>query len=252
MLQWSGNSKLLIHRNGNQECHYIMFCVFFLKVLITIIHERIQRILTSHKFLDSEVKPVSERERRLGTELDITVLFSFVEKFFDWFNVDCAGSLLLHPGFLYLWQKEASHCSGFSCCEVRASVLMAHGLSCCAAYGIFPNQGSSSCALHWQAGSQPLDHQRSPDTSILGRRIFFSKIISFVLHLWIYHIINRVFYWTQQVSKIFVIFGRDRGSLSNSRSKNKTENYWKFIHWNIKFSVKSHAPFPQNNVEKLR
>ena len=57
--------------------HYVLW-FFFLKVLITIIHERIQRILTSHKFLDSEVKPVSERERRLGTELDISVLFSFV------------------------------------------------------------------------------------------------------------------------------------------------------------------------------
>jgi len=51
---------------------------FFLKVLITIILERIQRILTGHKFLDSEAKPVSERERSLGTELDISVLFSFV------------------------------------------------------------------------------------------------------------------------------------------------------------------------------
>ena len=76
----------------------------------------------------------------------------------------------------------ASHCGGFSCCGVRASVVMAHGLSCCVAYAVFSNQGWSPCPLHWQAAAQPLDRQRSPDTSILSRRIF-PKIISFGLHL---------------------------------------------------------------------
>ena len=31
--------------------------------------------------------------------------------------------------------------------------LVAHGLSCSAACGIFPDQGSNPCALHWQADS---------------------------------------------------------------------------------------------------
>ena len=31
------------------------------------------------------------------------------------------------------------------------SVVVAHGLSCCEACGIFPDQGSNSCPLHWQA-----------------------------------------------------------------------------------------------------
>ena len=39
---------------------------------------------------------------------------------------------------------------------------MAHGLSCFAACGIFPDQGSIPCPLHWQADSQPLCHQKSP------------------------------------------------------------------------------------------
>ena len=39
---------------------------------------------------------------------------------------------------------------------------MAHGLSCSAACGIFPDQGSNPCPLHWQADSQPLRHQGSP------------------------------------------------------------------------------------------
>ena len=32
------------------------------------------------------------------------------------------------------------------------SVVVAHGLSCPAACGIFPDQGSNSCPLHWQVG----------------------------------------------------------------------------------------------------
>ena len=42
------------------------------------------------------------------------------------------------------------------------SVIVAHGLSCSAACGIFPDQGSNPCPLHWQADSQPLRHQGSP------------------------------------------------------------------------------------------
>ena len=33
------------------------------------------------------------------------------------------------------------------------SVVVAHGLSCSAACGIFPDQGSNPCPLHWQADS---------------------------------------------------------------------------------------------------
>ena len=42
------------------------------------------------------------------------------------------------------------------------SVVVAHGPSCSAACGIFPEQGSNPCPLHWQADSQPLRHQGSP------------------------------------------------------------------------------------------
>ena len=58
------------------------------------------------------------------------------------------------------------------------SVIVANGPSCSTACGIFPDQGSNPCPLHWQADSQPLHHQGSPyalfwlmlykeDTSIL-------------------------------------------------------------------------------------
>ena len=42
------------------------------------------------------------------------------------------------------------------------SVVVAHGPSCSAACGIFPDQGSNPCPLRWQADSQPLRHQGSP------------------------------------------------------------------------------------------
>ena len=42
------------------------------------------------------------------------------------------------------------------------SAIAAHGPSCSAACGIFPDQGSNPCLLHWQADSQPLRHQGSP------------------------------------------------------------------------------------------
>ena len=70
-------------------------------------------------------------------------------------------------GLLSSCDAWASHCDGPSCCEawalgVRASVVVAHGLSCSMVCGIFPDQGLNLCPLHWQADSQPLDHQRSP------------------------------------------------------------------------------------------
>ena len=63
----------------------------------------------------------------------------------------CAGLSLSQP--LLLW-STGSRCAG--------SVIVAHGPSCSAACGIFPDQGSNPCPLHWQADSQPLRHQGSP------------------------------------------------------------------------------------------
>ena len=49
------------------------------------------------------------------------------------------------------------------------SVIVAHGPSCSAAHGIFPDQGSNPCPLHWQADSQPLRHQGSPKLLFIRR-----------------------------------------------------------------------------------
>ena len=53
--------------------------------------------------------------------------------------------------------------------QSAGSVVAGLGLSCFAACGIFPDQGLNPCPLHWQAGSQPLDHQGSPPTSVFKR-----------------------------------------------------------------------------------
>ena len=51
----------------------------------------------------------------------------------------------------------------------RAGSVVAHGPSCSVACGIFPDQSSNLCPLHWQADSQPLRHQGSPKGKLLKR-----------------------------------------------------------------------------------
>ena len=63
----------------------------------------------------------------------------------------CAGLSLSRP---LLLRSTGSRRAG--------SVVVAHGTSCSAACGIFPDQGSNPCPLYWQADSQPPRHQGSP------------------------------------------------------------------------------------------
>ena len=68
----------------------------------------------------------------------------------------CAGLSLSRP---LLWRSTGSRRAG--------SVVVAHGPSCSAACGIFPDQGSNPCPLHWQVDSQPLRHQGRPAIKFL-------------------------------------------------------------------------------------
>ena len=105
-------------------------------------------------------------------------IYSFLKKYFLFGSI---GSSLLRAGLLQLWRAgatlccgaRASHCGGFSCCRAWTlgaqasvvaahglqqlwhvgSVVVAHGLSCSMACGIFLDQGSNPCSLHWQADS---------------------------------------------------------------------------------------------------
>ena len=67
----------------------------------------------------------------------------------------CGLSLVVARGLL---NALASLVVQYGLQGVQASVVVAHGLSCPLACRIFPGQESNLCALHGQAGSQPLDH----------------------------------------------------------------------------------------------
>ena len=103
------------------------------------------------------------------------IFFYFFYKFIYLFIFGCVGSLFLCEGFLQFRRAGTTlhrACAGLSSSRPlllrstgsrrAGSVIVAHGLSCSAACGIFPDQGSNPCPLHWQADSQPLRHQGSP------------------------------------------------------------------------------------------
>ena len=76
----------------------------------------------------------------------------------------CVGLSLSWP--LLLWSTSSRH---------TGSVVVAHGPSCSAACGIFPDQGSNPCPLRWQADSQLLRHQGSPIALfLLNLKIIFT------------------------------------------------------------------------------
>ena len=102
----------------------------------------------------------------------------------------CAG---LSPSRPLLLRSTRSRRAG--------SVAVAHGPSCSAACGIFPDQGSNPRPLHWQADSQPLRHQGSPEFLILINVvfsirisiIFFKYTVTFYSFQLTAEILNRVF-----------------------------------------------------------
>ena len=95
-------------------------------------------------------------------------LFLFIYLWLCWVFVSVRGlSLVVASG-----GHSSSRCADLSLSRplsLRSTgsrragpVIVAHGPSCSAACGIFPDQGSNPCPLHWQADSQPLRHQGSP------------------------------------------------------------------------------------------
>ena len=88
-----------------------------------------------------------------------------------WAFSSCGERGLLFVAVRRLLIAVASLCCGAQVLEARTSavadlrlqsagsVVVAHRPSCSAACGIFPDQESNLCALHWQADSYP--HQGS-------------------------------------------------------------------------------------------
>ena len=72
-------------------------------------------------------------------------------------SLPCAGFSCCRAQALGMWPSVVV-ARGLSSCgsrtlECRRSVVVVHGLSCSVACGIFPDQGSNPCPLHWQADS---------------------------------------------------------------------------------------------------
>ena len=66
----------------------------------------------------------------------------------------------------------------FTGSKSTGSVAVAHGLSCSTAGGVFLDQGWNPCLQHWQADSQPLDHQESlKDTFLKTTKVKYSFLL---------------------------------------------------------------------------
>ena len=105
-------------------------------------------------------------------------IYLFIYFWLCWVFVSVRGlSLVAASG-----GHSSSRCAGLSLSQLlllrstssrrAGSVIVAHGPSCSAACGIFPDQGSNPCRLHWQADSQPLCHQGSPNNMCFLIRVF--------------------------------------------------------------------------------
>ena len=113
---------------------------------------------------------------------------SIICKLINEFYFARPGSSLLRTGCVYLWEQgllsscgaQASPWGGLSRCRAWVcglqlfwpvgSVVVACRLSCPAACGIVPDQGSNPWLLNWQEDSLPLSHQGSPSPEFLTPR----------------------------------------------------------------------------------
>ena len=95
----------------------------------------------------------------------------------------CAGFSLIMESGVYspvsvcrLLTAVASLVAELGLQSMQASVVVVHRLSCSAACGIFPDQGSNPCLLRWQADSLVLSHQGNPHVYNNINATYYSKV----------------------------------------------------------------------------
>ena len=95
----------------------------------------------------------------LGLRFCARAFFSLVVASGGHSSSRCAGPLIIAASLVAGAQAPDAHAQ-----QLWLTGSRAHGLSCSAACGILPDQGSNPCPPHRQADSQPLRHQGSPTT----------------------------------------------------------------------------------------
>ena len=133
--------------------------------------------------------------------------------------------------------------------QSTVSIFVMHRLSSSKACGIFPDQRSNSCLLHWQVDSLPLSHQGSPYINIsvciyIYILFIFFSIISY------YKVLNIVPYVVQQDLIIYLFYMQQFVSISPNLYISLHVN---FTSKNCKLGKKSICPHPhktQCNKEK--
>ena len=102
------------------------------------------------------------------------------------------GRPLSFQWFLLLWSTGSRH-AGFSSCSSglwsTGSIVGVQGLSCPAADGILPGQGSNPPLLHWQVDSFPLSHQEASRREALSASLllFSRSVVSDSATPWMQH-----------------------------------------------------------------
>ena len=86
--------------------------------------------------------PWSCRELDTAEWLSLSLIYLFI---FGFPAAHGFSLVVVNRGYFLLRCWPGSRCLG--------SEVMAHGLSCSTARGVFPDQGLNPCSLHWQVGS---------------------------------------------------------------------------------------------------
>ena len=119
------------------------------------------------------VEQTKETPHHLALDIAFFFFFWLIDWLLCWVFISVQGlSLVAASG-----GHSSSRCAGLSLSRPlllrstgsrrAGSVVVAHRPNCSVACGIFPDQGSNPCPLHWQADSQPLRHQGSPGHYLL-------------------------------------------------------------------------------------
>ena len=101
---------------------------------------------------------------------DVSRFYFLIYLWLSWVFVAARAFLQLQRVEATFWLRRVASVLWSTECRVlpapglqnAGSVVVAPGLTCCAAWGVFPHQGMSPCLLHMQVDSLPLNHQGSP------------------------------------------------------------------------------------------